>query len=140
MSDPSPPDRRRLLAGTAAFVAIGAYAGAAGLAVGFLDMGDRLNGRLPMQSPVLGGIALLVIVAVPFTELARRAWTGDPQTELSALVAGGLMVGWIAVEVAFIREFSVLQVVYGAFGLAFMIIGRHSIGRVTLRHRSPQHL
>jgi hypothetical protein len=140
VSDPVPPRRRRVLAGTAAFVALGAYGGAAGLAFGFLDMGDRLNGRLPFGSPVLGGIALLLVVALPFTDVARRAGTADPRTDLSAFVAGGLMVGWIAVEVAFIREFSALQVVYGGFGVAFMVVGRHSIDGLTLRHRSPQHL
>ncbi len=134
------PTPRRLLAGAAALVAASAMAGAAGLAVGFLDMGDELNARLPAHSPVLGAFALGAVVAVPFTELARRAWIGDEQTELAALVAGSSLVGWILVELAVVREVSFLQPFYAAVGLAFVVVGRHAAGRLELWHRSPRGL
>lgn len=65
----------------AAIIAFSAYAGAIGLVSGGLSLGE-FTARLPFGSPVLGGIALALIVAVPSTWLAwlsrrrsrRRSW------------------------------------------------------------------
>ncbi|HEY5185488.1 MAG TPA: hypothetical protein VIM19_11430 [Actinomycetes bacterium] len=62
--------RRTGLAGLAGLVALSGYAGALGLALGFLDLRAQVTARLPFASPVLGGFVLTVIVAVPSTVLA----------------------------------------------------------------------
>lgn len=116
--------RRPGLAVVAGLNAMSAWAGAAGLALGWLDVGDGLNQRLPLDSPVLAGAALAVIVAAPFSVLARCAWHGDPRTAPVAVLAGGLLVGWIAVQVVFLREFSWFQPTYAAIGAAFIAAGR----------------
>ena len=114
--------RRNAVAAYAGFVAFSAYAGAVGLVTGALDTGPTIEHRLPLHSPVLGGVALGLVVGVPATVLARRAWRGQ-DIGRAALVAGTMLIGWIAIEVAFIREFSGLQVVYVGVGASFIALG-----------------
>lgn len=114
--------RRPAIAIGGALVAVGAWAGAVGLIAGSLSLGD-VESRLPFGSPVLGGIALALIVAAPFTLLAVRAWRGQPSTGATALVAGVLLIGWIGVQVLVIRDFSMLQPAYAAAGGVFAVAG-----------------
>jgi hypothetical protein len=120
----------------AAIIAFSAYAGAVGLVSGGLSLGDELTARLPFGSPVLGGIALALIVAVPSTWLAWLAWQADPRTDAAALIVGILIIGWIVVEFAFIWEFSYFHPVYLAVGAALIWIGRHGVSdlRALLHH------
>jgi predicted CoA-binding protein len=120
---PRRQQRHSSVAAAAGFVALGAYFGAVGLVSGWLSLGDRLNERLPFGSPVFGGLALLVLIAVPYTVLMRRAWHGDGATGATAIVAGAITVGWIAVQLAFLRELSVFHPVYAAIGVAFVVVG-----------------
>lgn len=112
--------RRIGLAATAALIAVSAYGGALGLIAGFLDLGPTVTGRLPMHSPVLGGIALTVIVAVPCTTLAWLAARADQRAGAVAIAVGVLLIGWILVELTFIRELSFLHPAY--VGLATLLI------------------
>jgi hypothetical protein len=116
--------RRRGLAVYAAFVAVSAWGGVVGLATGALDMGHELNRRLPFHSPVFGALALAVIVGVPATALARQAARGNRRTGATAVFAGVMLIVWIAVELAFIRQFSWLQPFYVGVGVTFVVIGR----------------
>ncbi len=118
------PQRHPSLTVAALTVAASAYAGAFGLATGTLSLGDRLDGRLPLSSPVLAGVALLLLIAVPFTVLASRAWSDDQRAGATSMVAGFVTVGWVAVQLAFIREFSFFQPVYATVGAAFVVVGR----------------
>ena len=111
----------------AGFVAISAFGGTLGLVTGALDMGHELNQRLPFHSPVLGGIALAMIVGVPATAVARLAWRREARTGLASVVTGVLLVGWIVVEIAFIRELAFLQLFYASAGVVFIAIGRRMI-------------
>ena len=124
------PHRTGLTAFAAA-VAFSAYAGAVGLATGTLDLGAELNHRLPLHSPVLGGCALALWVGVPSTVVAVAAWSRDRRTRRLCVAAGVLLVGWIVVELAFIRELSFLQPVYIGVGAVFVAIGRRADDRPT---------
>jgi hypothetical protein len=104
-------------------MAVAAYAGVVGLMTGVLDMGTLLNGRLPLRSPVLGAFALLVIVALPMTVAAVAAWRGLPWADPAVVTAGLALVGWIVVEVAFIRTFSWMQPVCAAYGALLAGLG-----------------
>jgi hypothetical protein len=115
--------RHRGIALLAGLMAVAAYAGVVGLMTGVLDMGTLLNGRLPFGSPVLGGLALLVIVALPMTVAAVAAWRGLPWAEAAVVTAGLALVGWIVVEVAFIRTFSWMQPVCAAYGALLAGLG-----------------
>lgn len=121
--------RRGTLAGSAAVIALSAYAGALGLITGFLSLGEDLNERLPFDSPAFGGIALGVVVALPSTWLALLAWRGDPRTDAAARLAGVLLIGWILVELAIIRDLSFLHPTYLAIGLVLIWIGRSGRSR-----------
>ncbi len=66
----------------------------------------------------------MLVIAVPFGVLAARAWRGDARAGATSMVAGVVTVGWIVVQLAFIREFSVFQPVYAAVGVAFFLTGR----------------
>jgi dienelactone hydrolase len=124
--------RRPWLAGVAAFNAFGAWAGAVGLIAGGMDFGESINDRLPFDSLVLAGLALGFVVGIPLTVLAWSAWTGGPRTDDLALVVGLTLIGWIVVQAAVIRAFSLFQPVYLAVG-AYFVAASH---RVTL---SPRH-
>jgi hypothetical protein len=106
-------------AGTAAT----AYAGTVGLVGGGIDFGDTINNRLPFRSRPLAGLALAAIVGCPFTGLTVLAAKDDPRTNRAAIAAGGTLIGWIAVQVAVIRSFSVLQPISAGVGAAFVWAG-----------------
>jgi hypothetical protein len=135
------PGRRRAgVAVFAAIIAFSAYAGAVGLVSGGLSLGELLTARLPFASPMLGGIALALIVAAPSTWLAWLAWQGDARTDAVALVVGVLIIGWIVVELAFIREFSFFHPVYLVVGGTLVWIGRHGLADLrALPHHPAAH-
>lgn len=113
----------RRLAVVAGLTAGSAYGGAAGLATGGLELGRTVTHRLPAHSPVLGGIALALIVAVPCTWLAWLAWRGDRRAGRAQVTVGLLLMGWIAVELAFIREFSFLHPLFFWLGAILLVRG-----------------
>jgi hypothetical protein len=90
----------------AALRALSAYGGGAGLITGSLDLGVTATARMPFHSTVLGGLALIAVVALPSTALAWLAARGHHRTGDASIVAGILLVGWILIELAFIRELS----------------------------------
>ena len=118
----------RWLVALAGFVAVSAYGGTAGLISGWLRLGSQLTARLPLHSPVFGGLALACVVAVPATVVVVLAWRGRPRYRDATAMAGLLLTGWIIVEVVVIREFSPLQVVFGLAGLLLMLLGLKSRG------------
>lgn len=131
--------RRPWLAAYAASLALAAWAGAAGLALGFLALPEKLEHRLPFGSPVVGGLALVVLVAVPASVLTVIAWRGHPRVLHAAVLDGVLLIGWIVVEVAFLREFGVLHAVYLAVGAGLVLWGREAIPDLLNRtSRSPR--
>jgi len=104
--------------------ALSAWAGAVALATGIVQLDDnRLDSRLPFDSPVFGGSALACIVAVPSTMLAWHAWRGDQQTDRVAVTTGALLAGWIAVELATLRELAWLHPTYAAIGAGLIAVG-----------------
>jgi hypothetical protein len=134
--------RRPILAGYAALLAAGAYGGALGLIVGYLNLPDHLVQRLPFASPAFGGTALAVLVAVPASIVAVLAWHGDPRTDLATLLEGFLLIGWILAELAFIRELSYLHLIYLLVGVSLVIWAHQALGQITdaVRHAwHPRH-
>ncbi|MEV3936807.1 hypothetical protein AB0K52_12625 [Glycomyces sp. NPDC049804] len=116
----------------ASFNTVTAAFGAVGLTFGWLSLGATVTSRLPWESTVVAGIALGAIVAVPNAALAAAALRGSAYCGPLSILAGVLVVGWIVVEVAFIREFSLFQPFYAALGLSQVWLGRR-IGRSDTR-------
>jgi hypothetical protein len=121
--------RRPWLAAFTGVIAILAYAGAAALITGVIDFGDEVNARFPFGSTAFGGAALAVVVGVPMTVVTFLAMRPDSRTNLAAVVAGTLLVGWIAVEIGFVQSYSWLQPVFAFAGVAVAYAGLHDIRR-----------
>jgi len=105
------------LAPLAGLTAVSAMAGAVGLATGAVDLGADAADRLPRRSLPFAAVALAVVVGLPMAVAAFLAGRGHPGRGIAAVLAGVLLVGWILVEVAIIRELSWLQVLFAAVGL-----------------------
>jgi hypothetical protein len=119
--------RRVWLAVLAGFVAVSAYGGAVALIVGWLRPSASMTENLPFGSPVFAGIALACVVAAPATVVVILAWRHHPRDRDAATLAGVLLVGWIMVEAAVIRQFSALQIVYGLAGAGLIASGSRSM-------------
>jgi hypothetical protein len=119
----SAPVRDRAIGSLAALTAVSAYAGAAGLGTGFLATDSTLDSRLPFASPVFGGIALACIVGAPSMLLAVHAFGSSESFGRAAVVVGTVLIGWIGVELAFIRELSFFHPIYAAIGVVFVRAG-----------------
>ncbi len=120
---------RVTLAAYAGFIALSAYCGSIGLISGLLPVNASLAERLPFHSPVFGGIALALAVGLPASFVAALSWRGHARTPDAGALAGLLLVGWIAVELAIAREFSALQVVYAAAGAGLIALGNVAVLR-----------
>lgn len=114
--------RRTWLALLTGLTAVSATAGAIGLATGASDPGDVVTARLPWHSVLFAGLALLAVVAVPMAVASFLTARDRDIHPVAAAVAGALLVGWIAVEIAVIREFNWLQVVFALVGIAVLAL------------------
>ncbi|MBJ8341320.1 hypothetical protein JGU71_20760 [Antrihabitans sp. YC3-6] len=108
------------LTGTTAILAA---AGAIALMTGVATLNDAAVGRIPFHSPVFGGIALALVVAVPMAVTTRLAIVGDPRATVAAIVAGLLLVVWIATEMAVVKELSWLQPSFVVVGVLLEVLG-----------------
>ena len=104
-------------------MSLAAVAGVIGLAGGGLDLGPAMTSRIPGASPVLGAVALGVVVAVPMGVAAVAGWRRSPRTADLAILAGTALIGWIVVEIAFIQAFSWLQPLCAAYGVMVVVLG-----------------
>ncbi|HEX9065572.1 MAG TPA: hypothetical protein VF843_10720 [Streptosporangiaceae bacterium] len=115
--------RRPGLAVFTGAIAVSAYGGALGLIAGFLSLGAVVTSRLPFASPVLSGIALMAVVAIPATVVCWLAARGDRRTGDATVLLGVLLVGWIVVELAFIRELSFFHPLFAVIGGLLVWLG-----------------
>ena len=104
-------------------MAFWAVAGAVGLIGGGIDLGEPVTSRLPLQSPVLAGLALLAFVAVPMTCAAVAAAHGSRYAGVLLLSAGALLVAWIVAEALIIRTYSWMQPACAAWGVLVAWLG-----------------
>jgi hypothetical protein len=114
---------RSLLALLTGLTAVSAVAGGVGLASGAVDMGATITQRFPWHSALLAGLALLVVVGAPMALTSMLAFRNQHGQQTAAVVAGALLIGWIVVEIAVVREFNWLQVVFGVDGLVVFLAG-----------------
>lgn len=110
---------RRAVLLLAALNAVSAAGGGVALATGAIDLGQA-NPRLPFDSPVFRGVALLVLVALPQAVLTVAALRNDPRTPRWGMAYGALLVGWILVEVAFLQAVAALHGIFLVIGVPTM--------------------
>ena len=85
--------------------------------------------RLPLQSPVLAGTALVLFVAAPLSVACWWALHDDDRTDQQVAVAGGLLVVWILGQLAVLRTFSWLQPAYLVCGAVLVVVGARHLAR-----------
>ncbi len=129
--------RNRWTGVAAGLMAAAAYAGVIGLAGGSINMGTVINERLPLHSPVLAAAALLAVVALPMTAAAVAAWRGITRAPEIVSLAGLALIGWIVVEIGFIRTFAWLQPVCAAYGVLLVMLGWWLAQARAQRYRRP---
>ncbi|WP_426566776.1 hypothetical protein ACPPVT_09685 [Angustibacter sp. McL0619] len=81
------------------FVAVQAVYGGISLVLGVWDLDRRALQRLPILNGwTLPGLSLVVVVAVPMLTAAWLETWAHPKAGLASLVAGSLLMGWIALQ------------------------------------------
>ena len=87
--------RPRGLVAAALVTAIAAWAGVVGLATGALDLTPPVEHRLPFHSPVLGAVALAVVVAGPcsFAAIFSRGGVMPGPASLPSSRGGSSLAG-----------------------------------------------
>jgi hypothetical protein len=115
---------RPTIAVVAVVNAVAAAGGGVCMIFGFLSLGPEVTPRLPWGSAALGGVALILCVAVPNAVLAVLAIRNDRRLPVAAVAVGLLLVAWILVELAIIRELSFFHPFYVSVGLALVLLGR----------------
>jgi len=120
------PGRAGLTLALVVLCGLSAWFGAIGLVSGTLPLDAAVQARLPGRSPVLGGLALGLVVAGPMSVAAVLALRRHPRREPASVAAGILLVGWIVVELSIIRQFSWLQPTCAGAGLALIGLGIRS--------------
>jgi hypothetical protein len=95
--------------------------------------------RTPFSSWVWPGVLLILTVAVPAAVVGIGAWARRPFAVPGHPVVGGLLIGWIVVQIAVIGPVSVLQPVMFCWGLAILALGLATTGPTARRVRDLQH-
>jgi hypothetical protein len=77
---------------------------------------------------MLPGLALAVLIAVPYLVAALLVAIGHSRARGVSLLAGVVLVGWIVVQVVLIQQYFFLQPVMGicgllTIGLAYLLPG-----------------
>jgi hypothetical protein len=100
-----------------AFVAVGAVYGSIMLITDGWRLDRSMLRHLPVDTWVMPGVALAALVAVPYVIAAVLVVTRHPLARAVSLLAGGVLVGWIVVQLAVIQQYFFLQPVMGICGL-----------------------
>lgn len=116
-------DLRAALIGVEVVVALAAVVGALGLlADNAFGLPDEWLAAIPFPTWRWPAVLLLATVALPMSaaavgELRRGAWAPTAST-----VAGVLLLVWIIVQVAVIRQYTVVEPLFAAAGLAILLL------------------
>ena len=114
--------RRRLRARIAlvaaeAFVAVGAVYGSIMLITDGWQLDRAMLRHLPVDTWVLPGLALAVLVAVPNLAAGVLVAIGHPTGRFMSLLAGAILIAWIIAQLALIQQYFALQPVMAICGL-----------------------
>ena len=113
--------RRRWIRGplvaVEAFVAVGAIYGSIMLITDTWRLNPTMLRHLPVDTWVLPGVALAVLVALPYAIAGLLVAIGHSTARVVSFLAGGILVGWIIIQIALIQQYFFLQPVMGLCGL-----------------------
>ncbi len=111
----------RLLVAMEVVLGLGAFGGAIGLVGGGTDLGGAVD-DLPWQSPVLGGLALALVIGVFPLVVAAAAARRASWARRGHLAVGIALIAWIVVQVGFIGLNSWLQPAFALYGLVLVLL------------------
>lgn len=117
------------LVGVEAFVAIGAIYGSIMLITDSWRLDREMLDRLPIETWIVPGIALAVLVAVPNLIAGVLVAIGHRAARTVSLLTGAVLVAWIIGQIAVIQQYIVLQPVMAACGLLTIGLGYLLPGR-----------
>ncbi len=103
-------------------VAANAVYGGVALVVDGMGMPDEGLERLPVDTWTWPGAALLVTVALPQLAAAWVVWRRHPVAPAAGMLAGAALVLWIAVQMALLQRFFVLQPVIAVLGVVEILL------------------
>lgn len=115
--------QRRILTGLLAFNGIGAIAGGFGILTGGAGLPMEMLDGTPFASYTIPGWILLVVVGGSSTLAAAMLWKRWRWANEAAVVAGGLLMGWIVTEFVMIPEGWLPQLLYFAIALSILALG-----------------
>ncbi|WP_157225924.1 hypothetical protein [Rhodococcus sp. AW25M09] len=104
-------------------MSINAFGAAIGVASGAIDLGADAQARLPMSSPALAGLALVLVVGVPMGLAAASALAGGGKSGPIAHMAGVLLAAWVVISAAVLGETSWIQALFGVIGVLIALQG-----------------
>jgi hypothetical protein len=100
-----------------AFVAVGAIYGSIMLITDAWQLDRSMLDHLPVDTWTLPGVALAVLIAVPYVVSTIMVAIGHSMARGVSWLAGTLLVGWIVIQIALIEQYFFLQPVMGLCGL-----------------------
>lgn len=104
-------------------VATAAIVGGVGmLADNAIGLPDSWLAATPFPTWRWPAVLLLSTVAVPASAAVIGEWRREAWAPLASTLAGVSLVLWIVVQVVVIRKFHVLQPVFGAAGVAILLL------------------
>lgn len=135
----TPPSGRQLTRGPAgvatmaiqAVTALGAVAGVQGFLSGaFEPLVDQLHDAVPLvDGPVLPAIALGAVVGLTHIGALTLALRRDPRAAAAGVAAGGVLLGWVTVQLPLIGWTSPVQWAFLAIGAAEVATAGIWLGR-----------
>jgi hypothetical protein len=108
----------KVLLGLLLFNGISAAGGGIALMTGAIATQPSWTSHTDFSSQYLPGVILMAIVGGSALIAACAVMKRAPGWQLSSIVAGVIMVFWIVGEIASIRGFHILQVIYLSTGAA----------------------
>ena len=119
----APNALRRANLGVAVFAGLNAVGGGVGLIVNGLGIpASQLEGT-PFDSLLIPGLLLALVVGGSMLVAAAAVWRNDPRAARATMLAGAIMLGWIAVESLMIGDGRGLQATVALMALLTIALG-----------------
>lgn len=108
-----------------------AFAAAVAVISGGTYVGEEIERRMPWESPVVLGVFLAIIVGLPMARATYDLLFRTDQAAGTTLIAGALLLGWVAIQMTHIHAVHPLLVVPAAVGVTLVVAGLYFAHQVS---------